>query len=53
MTSTPPGATVKVADVQTTTPGKLALRRNQDHTAVFTKGGFPGRPVALESKPSW
>lgn len=53
MLSTPPGATVKVADLETITPGKLTLRRNTDHNAVFMKEGFPERSVQLESRPSW
>ena len=53
LASAPPGAAVKIDGVQTTTPGKVTLRRNQDYNAVFTKEGFPERPVKLESKASW
>lgn len=50
--STPPAATVKVDGLETTTPGKVELRRNGEHTLVFTKEGFPDRDVKLESGPS-
>jgi hypothetical protein len=51
--STRSGATVKVDGVQTATPGTITLPRKQDHDAVFTKEGFPGRSVKIESKGSW
>ncbi len=50
LASTPPGAIVKIDRVQTTTPGTITLRRKQDYDAVFTKEGFPDRPVKIESK---
>jgi len=50
--STPPAATVKVDGLETTTPGSVDLRRNREHTMVFTKDGFPDRDVKLESGPS-
>jgi len=50
--STPPAATVKVDGLETTTPGRVDLRRNREHTMVFTKDGFPDRDVKLESGPS-
>ncbi len=51
--SSPLGATVKVDGVQTTTPGKVTLPRKKDHDAVFSKDGFPDRPVKIESTGSW
>jgi len=51
--STPSGATVKTGAVETTTPGKLTLRRNEDHALVFTKDGFPERQAKVESSVSW
>lgn len=52
--SSPPGAMVKLDNgVQTTTPGKITLKRNQDYNAVVSKEGFPERKVQVESKPSW
>lgn len=51
--STPPGATVKTGAVETTTPGNLTLRRNEDHALVFTKDSFPERQVKVESTTSW
>ena len=53
VSSTPSGATVKTGDVQTTTPGKLTLRRNEDHELTFTKDDFPERQIKLESTGSW
>jgi hypothetical protein len=51
--SNPPGATVKTANVQITTPGELKLRRDRDHSLVVDKEGFPTREIKLESRPSW
>ena len=51
--STPPGATVKTGAVETTTPGKLTLRRNEDHALTFTKDAFPERQAKVESNTSW
>lgn len=53
LASTPPGADVKVDGAQTTTPGRVTLKRDQDYKAVFTKEGFPDQSVKLEKKPSW
>jgi len=50
--SNPPATAVKVDGLEATTPGKLELARNRDHTVVFTKDGFPDRDVKLESGPS-
>jgi len=53
LSSTPAGVTVKTGAVQTTTPGKLTLRRSEDHDLTFTKDGFPERQTKLESTGSW
>jgi len=48
--SLPPGATVSVSGRSATTPAKLKLARNQDHTATFTLGGFPEQQAHLKQK---
>lgn len=53
LASTPPGATVKIDGVQTTTPGKVTLRRDQDYNATFEKEGYSTRQVKIEKEGSW
>ena len=53
LASTPPGAMVKIDGVQTTTPGKVTLRRDQSYNAVFEKQGYPPQQAKLESTASW
>jgi len=48
--SLPPGATVSVSGQSATTPAKVKLARNQDHTATFTMDGFPEQQAHLKQK---
>lgn len=51
--SNPPAARVTLENIQTTTPGRVTLRRNQDYDLVFTKEGFPDRTAMLKKTGSW
>lgn len=47
VTSTPPGAVVRVGDIATTTPGEITLDRSKPrYTLVFEKEGY--KPVTVE-----
>jgi len=47
--SVPPGANVKLDNgAQTVTPGKLTLKRNETHTATFTKESYPDRQTQVK-----
>jgi len=48
VSSNPDGATVQVDEKDTyTTPAKIRLKRNRDHTLTFTKEGYRPETVKL------
>ena len=48
VSSEPPGASVQVDGKETyTTPAKIHLKRNQDHTFVITKEGYGSETVKI------